>query len=202
MFKIIKKGDTYIHDSNMLDLYQYRVYCGKQNIETHVKSSYWGIDEYMVFCKTGDGNNFTSNSMCVEIFGYTPETKTSTYTRRTELPYVNGCSTKQLIPPVRPGDPTFQLLYIPPHTSEQMHHIHATPRVVFVANGRGKSIIGTKTHNTEYELNVGDTIILDAMVPHHFETTDEQLIVLPVHIFSTVGKQEFNHPMYNGTHAV
>ena len=128
--------------------------------------------------------------------------RSSTFTRGTDLPYINGCSTKQLIHAARPGDPTFQCLYIPTGTSEQAHHIHATPRVVYVAQGRGKSIVGTPGQNSEYELNEGDVIILGKMIPHHFVTEESDLLVLPVHVYSTIGQQEFDHPMYNGTHKV
>lgn len=202
MFKIINKQDSQIINCEPTELYQYKIYVGVNSITTDSRNSYWYIKGNQVNAQSGTGEVIQSESMCVEIFGYTPESRTSTFTRGTDLPYINGCSTKQLINAVRPGDPTFQYLYIPAGTSEQEHHIHATPRVVYVARGQGKSIVGTPGCNAEYELNEGDVIILGKMVPHHFETTDQDLVVLPIHVFSTVGQQEFDHPMYNGTHKV
>jgi hypothetical protein len=38
------------------------------------------------------------------------------------------------------------------------------------------------------------------MAPHHFETENEWLTVLPLHVFSALpGNLESNHPMFNGT---
>jgi len=202
MFQILNSNTPSTYESVSSDLYQYKVYIGEQTILTNQLSSYWYLDNDTAVSKTGDGTTLLSTKMCVEIFGYTPETRTSTFNRGTDLPYINGCSTKQLITPVRPGDPTFQMLYIPPYTSEQAHHIHATPRVVYVAHGSGVSIVGTADSQQEYPLNYGDVILLGKMTPHHFKTTDSELIVLPIHIFSTTGSAEFDHPMYNGTHRI
>jgi mannose-6-phosphate isomerase-like protein (cupin superfamily) len=202
MFKIINSNNSEIVESTDSDLYQYTVFIGKNHIYLDPKSSYWYVDKNSVVAKTGDRSTLISDNMCVEIAGYTPETRTSTFNRGTDLPYINGCSTKQLIPAVRPGDPTFQMLYIPAGTSEQAHHIHATARVVYVVSGSGKSIVGTPGNNTSYDLNKGDVIILPKMVPHHFKTEATDLLVLPVHIFSSIGSEEFNHPMFNGTHKV
>jgi quercetin dioxygenase-like cupin family protein len=202
MFEIFSSTNSSTYDSKPTDLYQYKVYIGEQTVPTNHLSSYWYVDGNTVVSKTGDGLSIDSTKMCVEIYGYTPEHRTSTFSRGTDLPYINGCSTKQLIPPVRPGDPTFQMLCIPPYTSEQAHHIHATPRIVYVAQGEGKSIVGTPENMTEYKLTPGAVVILDKMTPHHFKTTDKELIVLPIHIFSSIHSAEFDHPMYNGTHKV
>jgi uncharacterized RmlC-like cupin family protein len=202
MFNIINSNTTSVVNCSPNELYQYRVYVGQQSIQTHNQSSYWYIDGNTVISTTGTGNAILSKKMCVEIFGYTPETRTSTFDRGTDLPYINGCSTKQLINPVRAGDPTFQMLFIPPHTSEQAHHIHATARVVYVAAGSGRSIVGSATKSTVYDLNEGDIILLDKMVPHHFETSNSSLLVLPIHVYSSVALEEHNHPMFIGTHKV
>ena len=202
MFNIINSRDSKIFDCAVTELYQYRVYVGLNEIQTTSQSSYWYINGDTVVSTTGNGNAITSQSMCVEIFGYTPETRTSTFGRGTDLPYINGCSTKQLINPVRAGDPTFQMLYMPPYTAEQAHHIHATARIVYVAKGKGNSIVGSATQSKEYELNQGDVIILDKMVPHHFETLDSELLVLPMHVYSSVASEEHNHPMFIGTHKI
>jgi quercetin dioxygenase-like cupin family protein len=202
MFKLFNSTEKAIYESDSNDLYQYKVYIGKHTIQSNTLSSYWYVDGKQVVSKTGDNNIIDSQEMCVEIYGYTPEHRTSTFSRGTDLPYVNGCSTKQLITPVRPGDPTFQMLYMPPYTSEQVHHIHATPRVVYVAQGHGKSIVGTPESQEEYTLSPGAVIILTKMTPHHFKTAASDLLVLPIHIFSTIASAEFDHPMYNGTHKV
>ena len=204
MFQIsnVKDGPS-VYTSGLDDLYQYTVYIGDQVINQKSRRSYWWvIPEQGVYCETGfDDNLIISPHMCVEILGYTPEKRSSTYSKGTDLPYVNGCSTKQLIPAARPGDPTFQYLLIPAGCSEQQHHIHATPRIVYVAEGSGKSIVGMGKNAKTYDLKEGDVIILGKMVPHHFETIDQDLVVLPLHIFSS-GPSEFNHPMFNGTHKV
>lgn len=202
MFNILNSNKSEIIESSQYDLYQYKVYIGINTVDLDPKSSYWYVDKDSVVSKTGDFTTYISQHMCVEIYGYTPETRTSTFNRGTDLPYINGCSTKQLIPAVRPGDPTFQMLYIPQGTSEQAHHIHATARIVYVAKGSGKSIVGTSDYNTSYDLNQGDIIILPKMVPHHFKTEHSDLTVLPLHIYSSIGSEEFNHPMFNGTHKV
>lgn len=202
MFSIINSSKSQIIESSTNDLYQYKVYVGINSVYLDPKSSYWYIDDSAVVCRSGDSTTYVSKYMCVEIYGYTPETRTSSFNKGTDLPYINGCSTKQLIPAVRPGDPTFQMLYIPAGTSEQAHHIHATPRVVYVARGCGESIVGSRNKHVSYPLNEGDVIILPKMMPHHFKTEDSDLVVLPVHIFSTIGSEEFNHPMFNGTHKV
>jgi len=202
MFNIVNSKTSIIIDCSPTELYQYRVYIGPHNIDTHTHSSYWYVDTNQVVSTTGTGSTIFSSNMCVQIFGYTPETRTSTFERGTDLPYINGCSTKQLIHPVRAGDPTFQMLYMPPHTAEQAHHIHATSRIVYVVCGAGKSVVGNATKSTVYDLNEGDVILLDKMTPHHFETHDSSLLVLPVHVYSSVSSEEFNHPMFIGTHKI
>lgn len=201
MIKILNSNTPAIHNSSTHDLYPYKVYVGKHTISTNNTSSYWYIKDNLAVCYTGL-TEIVSEHMCVEILGYTPETRSSTFSRGTDLPYINGCSSKQLIPAVRPGDPTFQMLFIPPQTSEQAHHIHATARVVYVAEGSGKSIVGNGSKHDIYPLNKGQVIILDKMLPHHFMTDEESLTVLPIHIFSSIASEEFNHPMFNGTHKV
>lgn len=190
-----------IIESSSTDLYQYRCYIGNQEIQTNSLSSYWYVTKETVGCFTGNNKIFTDFLLCVEILGYTPEARTSTYSRGTDLPYINGCSSKQLIHPNRQGDPTWQLLDIAANCKEQEHHIHSTARVVYVAKGHGKSIIGSSNNYKEYELKEGTVLILPKMVQHHFEATAEGLVVVPLHIFSS-SSSEFNHPMFNGTHIV
>ena len=201
MLQQFKKADTAVVYSGEQDLYQYTTYIGKHTIKTNRYSSYWYIKDYLAVCETGTGKELNTDTVCVEIYGYTPETRFTSFNRGTDLPYVNGCSTKQLIPAVRHGDPTLQMLLIPANTAEQLHHIHSTPRVVYVLKGHGYSIMGTSNKTITYELNEGDVVILDKMVPHHFETKDSSLVVLPLHIFSST-TLEYDHPMFNGTHKV
>jgi uncharacterized RmlC-like cupin family protein len=198
-YRHITKNNSTIIESSEHNLYQYKAYIGNHIVPTDKKSSYWFIDNNEVISLSGDGSNIDSKILCVEIFGYTPEKRSSSFNRLTDLPYINGCSTKQLINPNRLGDPTWQMLYIPPFTSEQAHHIHSTARIVYVLSGKGTSYIGQNDNYTVIPLNPGDVLILDKMVPHHFSTRDEGLVVLPLHIFSSID-QEFNHPMFNGTH--
>jgi mannose-6-phosphate isomerase-like protein (cupin superfamily) len=197
--KIFNIKNPCVIECDRLDLYQYRVYVGHNSVKLDPRSSYWYIDFNTVVSMSGDNSTLESWRMCVEIFGYTPEKRTSTFNRGCDLPYINGCSTKQLIPPTRPGDPTFQMLYMPIGTSEQEHHIHPTARVVYVSQGKGISIVGTIGNSMKYNLIEGDVIILPKMTPHHFETEQSDLIVLPVHIYSSNSSDEFNHPMFNGT---
>lgn len=198
-FSILPTNEVKVVESQHHDLYSYRVYTGPQKIETSKFNSYWYIKDDTVISMSGTGEAIDSSKVCVEIFGYTPETRTSTFARYTDLPYINGCSSKQLINPNRIGDPTWQMLMIPPFTSEQEHHIHSTVRVVYVLAGKGKSHVGSDGHVVNYDLLPGQVILLDKMIPHHFSTEDSELIVLPLHVFSST-LDEHNHPMFNGTY--
>jgi hypothetical protein len=187
-----------IIESKEFDLYAYRVYVGKQTVPVDRFNSYWYIKDNSVVAGTSD-LPIESDKLCVEIIGYRPETRSSTFSRYTDLPYINGCSSKQLINPNRVGDPTWQMLLIPPFTSEQKHHIHSTVRVVYVEQGLGTSHIGASGQTTDFSLEPGMVLILDKMIPHHFSTQDSELIVLPLHVYSSTSI-EYNHPMFNGTH--
>lgn len=197
--KVIK--EVSVIESGLHDLYQYRCYVKDQPVFTDKRSSYWYLNKGEVGCFTGTGDIFRGFDVCVEILGYTPETRTSSYSRGTDLPYLNGCSTKQLIPANRQGDPTWQLLQMAPNTTEQKHHVHSTARIVFVVSGGGKSVVGMPGAQNTYELEPGAVLILNKMEPHHFISGEKGLLVAPLHIFST-GANEFNHPMFNGTHVI
>jgi len=187
-----------IIESKEDDLYAYRVYVGPHVVPCSPYNSYWYIQGDSVISGTST-TDIDSKVVCVEIFGYRPETRSSTFSRGTDLPYINGCSTKQLIPPNRAGDPTWQMLWIPPYTSEQKHHIHSTPRIVYVQKGKGKSHVGASGKTVDFDLDPGMVLVLDKMIPHHFSTEADGLIVLPLHVFSSTST-EYNHPMFNGTH--
>jgi uncharacterized RmlC-like cupin family protein len=137
------------------------------------------------------------------IRGYMPSEMSVSLEGTTVLPYVNGCSTRQLMTPARPGDPTLQFLKIPPYSKEQAHHIHSTVRVVYVLEGKGKSVVGMEGKTVEHNLVPGTVCILDPMCPHHFETPYGQHIkVVPLHIYSSIGSVEAAHPMFHGTYMV
>ena len=101
----------------------------------------------------------TSHHVVTVIRGYMSEDKSSAIIRKTNLPYVNSCSTKQVFPPERLGDPTLQLLDIPPYSTEQAHHIHSTVRVAYILSGTGRSIVGMGEHYVTEKLYHGKTVI-------------------------------------------
>lgn len=185
------------------DLYYYKVFVGEHNIDIERGDCLYhiSIEKDLAHIRRGPCK-VSSKYFAVLIRGYMPDERSVRFSHSTRLPYINGCSTKQLFAPVRLGDPTLQMLLMPPHTSEQTHHIHSTTRVVYVLSGSGQSIVGMPNATIQEPLTPGKIIILDGMCPHHFVTKEESLVVLPLHVFSSVGKNEFNHAMFNGTHNV
>jgi hypothetical protein len=183
------------------DLYFYTVFIGAQNINVERGDCiyYLSGDKTTANLQRGPAA-VKSEHIATVIRGYMPENKTSSIITKTNLPYVNGCSTKQVFAPDRPGDPTLQILNIPPYSAEQAHHIHSTVRVAYILSGTGRSIVGMENNLVVEKLYPGKTVILQKMCPHHFETDEEHLIVLPLHVFSSIGPAEANHPMFNGTH--
>jgi mannose-6-phosphate isomerase-like protein (cupin superfamily) len=185
------------------NLYFYRAYVGTHTVTIEQGDCvYWIGDEARSACLRRGPARIQSRHLATVIRGYMPEDKSTTMLQGTTLPYVNGCSTKQLFPAERPGDPTLQLLYMPSHTTEQAHHIHSTARVVFVLEGKGTSVVGLGARVARHELSAGMVCVLEPMCPHHFETDSDSLLCIPLHIFSTVGRQELDHPMFNGTHLI
>ncbi len=185
------------------DLYYYTTYIGQHTIHIEVGDCvYWLSDDQSTAYLQKGAHTLQSKHIATCIRGYMPDNKSASVTGRTTLPYVNGCSSKQIFPPERPGDPTLQLLNIPPFSSEQVHHIHSTVRIAYILSGYGKSVIGIQEKVVTEDLFPGKVIILEKMCPHHFETHDQPLRVLPLHIYSTVGHQEKNHPMFNGTQLI
>ncbi|MGE0764140.1 MAG: hypothetical protein AB7N80_12740 [Bdellovibrionales bacterium] len=182
------------------DLYSYEVFFGPQNVKVEKGDCAYTIsdDKKTAWLHRGPAS-FKSAHIATVIRGYSPEEKSSTIVHGTNLPYVNGCSTRQIFSPERPGDPTLQLLRIPPFASEQAHHIHSTARVVYVLGGFGHSVVGMRDKSVRTELKPGMLCVLDKMCPHHFETQDEWLAVMPVHVWSSTGALENDHPMYAGT---
>ncbi len=111
--------------------------------ENRIGDHIWYISDDKKFAMVDSTpGSFPSSHFAVVMRGYTPAPRTIGIDGITILPYVNGCSTKQLVPPPRAGDPTLQYLLIPPFSKEQAHHIHSTVRAVYVLSGKGVSIVG------------------------------------------------------------
>jgi mannose-6-phosphate isomerase-like protein (cupin superfamily) len=182
------------------DLYYYQVFIGVHSVEVAQGDCVYFLsdDKKTAYLNRGPVT-IQSSHVATVIRGYMPENKSSGITTKTNLPYVNGCSTKQIFSPDRLGDPTLQLLDIPPYSAEQAHHIHSTVRVAYIISGTGRSIVGMDEENVIEDLYPGKTVVLEKMCPHHFETDGKHLIVLPLHVFSSIGASELNHPMFNGT---
>lgn len=181
------------------DHYAFKVYHGRYQIEVEAGDSVvWLHNDRKTAAWDPGPTIIDSQYYAVVLRGYQCGTKTNRINQHVNLPYVNGCASRQIFPPERQGDPTLQLLTIPPYTSEQVHHIHATPRVVYVMSGHGYSIVGQSEHCEEVKLIPGMTCVLDPMSPHHFRTEDSFLTVLPLHVFSSTALER-NHPMFLGT---
>lgn len=198
--KLVKHSDSDRHIIKGEGLYTHKVYTGRQSIEVEEGDTAWVVLDDKVAVIPGP-TIVDSFEVCTVIRGYNcPWKATDINGTTTNLPYINGCSTDQLIHPIRPGDPTMQKLTIPKNASEQKHHIHSTPRIVYVYKGRGWSVVGMKGED-RYLLEEGDIIILENMEPHHFETEDQSLTVIPLHVYSST-PLEHNHAMKIGTHEV
>lgn len=195
-------GETAINTQRRGDLYAYTCYVGKHEIKVEDGDSiiFIGAQHQYAYWWAGECE-INSAHFAVVLRGYSCGVKQELLHQNVNLPYVNGCATKQIFHPQRIGDPTLQQLTIPPYTSEQKHHIHPTVRAVYVLSGSGYSIVGQNGHTAETPLKAGMVCILDPMTPHHFRTEGEYLTVLPVHVFSSTASDE-NHPMFNGTKEV
>ncbi len=192
------------HFSRQSDLYTYKTIIGDGQVVVEQGDSiitFTGKSQNTVGWFAGNGQPIAHFGFAAVLRGYRCGNKTASLDQNVNLPYINGCATRQIFSPERIGDPTLQQLTIPPHTSEQAHHIHATPRIVYVYRGEGYSIVGQGDCNEETELREGMICILDPMSPHHFRTEDSFLTVLPIHVFSSTPNEQ-NHPMFNGTKEV
>lgn len=182
------------------DLYDYQVFIGHHHMQVERGDSLYYLSDNKKIAYLNRGTFSTASTHWGVITrGYMPENKSCGLLTKMTLPYINACSARQVFPPERPGDPTLQLLTIPPYTKEQAHHVHSTVRVVYVLAGQGICVVGTPGKTVVRDLSVGMTVILQKMCPHHFETSEQNLLVLTLHIFSSLGSLEKNHPMYNGT---
>jgi hypothetical protein len=195
-----------VHKSSWDQTYYFSTFIGSQRdvIEVEFGDCIYYFSENLKEAILRRGPCKVYSTHCATIIrGYMPSEMTISLQGVTLLPYVNGCSTRQLIPPPRPGDPTLQLLKIPAFSKEQIHHIHSTVRVVYVLEGKGRSVVGMENKVINHDLIPGTVCILDPMCPHHFETPYEQhLKVIPLHIFSSVRSAEIAHPMFSGTHNI
>ena len=190
-------------ESGSDSLYHFKCYTGTQDIELEQGDSCYLISPENHQVELHRGRKTLHTKTCATVIrGYAPPESTQSLAGDTTLPYINGCSVKQLFTPQRSGDPTLQYLLIPPHTSEQAHHVHSTYRVAYILKGSGKCISGTPTKPKTTYLEAGMICILPPMSAHHFTTEEEALHVIPLHIFSTTGSQEFQHPMFLGTQPV
>jgi hypothetical protein len=197
------RGSLAVAEARSTNLYFYRAYLGQHSIAVEFGDSAYSLSDDGEIAHLRRGPCvIQSRHLSTVVRGYMSEDRSSTIRQGTTLPYVNGCSTKQVFPPERPGDPTLQLLYMPPHTTEQVHHIHSTARVVFILRGRGTSVVGVGKQTIERELLPGMTCILEPMCPHHFETGADALVCLPLHVYSSTGSRELDHPMLHGTHLI
>ena len=185
------------------DLYYYTIYAGQHQLEIERGDCvfYLSEDQQSAHLRRGPAQ-ITSRWFATVIRGYMPENKSCGLSTQATLPYVNGCATRQIFPPERHGDPTLQLLDMPPYSSEQVHHIHSTVRAVYVLKGRGWCHVGMNKKSFRSELAPGQILLLEKMCPHHFETDEERLIVMPLHIFSSIGALEKAHPMFQGTYQI
>jgi len=201
--RFIAPDERVIVSAREQDLYFYTVYAGRHELTVERGDCvfYLSEDKQEAFLRRGPFK-LTSPWLATVIRGYMPENKSSGLRTQANLPYVNGCATRQVFPPERLGDPTLQWLDIPPYSSEQAHHIHSTVRVVYVLSGHGTSVVGMNQQQLRTELYPGQIVVLEKMCPHHFETADERLIVVPLHVFSSVGALENAHPMFQGTYLI
>ena len=182
------------------DLYYYRVYIGRHHFKLSVGDCVYTLSDDKTTAHLQRGpTTVTSCHIATVIRGYTPGNKTAELSLDAVLPYVNGCATRQIFPPERIGDPTLQMLYMPPYTQEQIHHIHSTVRVVYVLSGTGESVVGMPNKTLHEPLYPGKVVVLQKLCPHHFVTESSHLRVMPLHIYSAYGQAELNHPMYHGT---
>lgn len=194
-------GQQTIAHSRDGDLYTYTTYIGQHTVTVEKGDCVYTYDRNGYAHVQPGPTKLASTIIATVIRGYAPPPRSILVGNSTYLPYVNGCSTRQIMPPERIGDPTLQLLRLPPYASEQAHHIHSTARIIHVLEGRGRCVVGMDKLQNKHELVPGMSLILHPMSPHHFESDDAPLLVMPLHIYSSPPSGiEYNHPMFNGTH--
>ncbi len=197
-----KSGTTAVYESDSTQQYYFKTYIGNHEIDVAFGDSVYYISDDKNEAYVKKGPCIINSKHCATLIrGYMGSPVTASLKEGTVLPYVNGCSTRQIIYPQRLGDPTLQFLKIPAYSKEQAHHIHSTARVVYVLRGSGESIVGMEGKSTTVKLEEGMVCVLEPMCPHHFETPHgEHIEVVPLHVYSSTGALETVHPMFNGTH--
>lgn len=202
---LIGAGKTADLRSGPCEPYSYDLAVGKPlGVPMDPRDSLWLLSDRAVGVNVGqivadlDGHMAFKHGASVLLRGYRHPRTLVFPESATVRPYVNGCSTRELIAPARPGDPTIQQLRIPPHSSEQAHHTHSTARIVYVADGTGAAVIGMGDGIAYVPLRKGDVMVLDPFCPHHFETGPNWLEVYPLHVWSA-SREEADHAMMRGT---
>ena len=196
-----KADTTSVFESSKNQPYYFKTYIGENEINVELGDTIYYISDNKKEAYAKKGPMVINSKYCATVIrGFMASPVTASLEESTVLPYVNGCSTRQIIYPQRLGDPTLQFLKIPAFSKEQAHHIHSTARVVYILRGSGISLVGMEGKSVTTKLEEGMVCILDPMCPHHFETPDESIEVVPLHVFSSVGSMESSHPMFNGTH--
>jgi len=122
------------------------------------------------------------------------------------LKYIDGCTDSLLIPPVKLGDPCFNLLYFPPGI-DQTAHTHPSVRIGLVISGRGLCIYDPGAFATsnpaasaEIDLVPGMLFCIHTNGRHKFATPyGEHMRVVAYHPDSDVGPTDENHPMLRKT---
>lgn len=110
------------------------------------------------------------------------------------LKYIDGCTDSLLIPPVKLGDPCFNLLVFPANTN-QTSHTHPSLRLGMVVKGSGECV----TPHGNIKLEVGKIFIIPTEKEHSFKTSKEEMTVIAYHPDSDFGPTDEDHPMINKT---
>ena len=113
---------------------------------------------------------------------------------RGRLGYIDGCSSTVLIAPLRVGDPTMNLLYVPPGT-DQTAHTHPSLRAGLVYSGNGVCRVA----EGDFPLEPGVAFCIPANKLHSFHAPDDSLRLVVFHPDSDTGPTDEEHPMMNRT---
>ena len=95
------------------------------------------------------------------------------------LRYIDGCRDSLLSPPVRKGDPCFNLLQFPKNTKQTVH-THPSVRMGVVVKGRGNCF---DDRGGRADLDECSVFVIPANSSHAFSTGDEEMVFL---IYSAV----------------
>jgi len=103
-------GKSAITGSRENDLYTYATYIGPHSVNVEKGDCIYYYDNKGVAHVQSGPAKIQSTVIATVIRGYTPPSRSVVVGRSTHLPYINGCSTRQIFTPERIGDPTLQLL--------------------------------------------------------------------------------------------